>query len=104
MEAVKKQGGVTKLGSIGGRSSSVEAGVFKAGPMITGKGNYRAGIGSHKDLRGGDVQAAEFKAGPMITGKGNYDGNVGSRKDLRGGKSIDSGAYDAGPMVTGKVK
>lgn len=104
MEAVKKQNSFTKLGSIGGRSSNVEAGVFKAGTMITGKGNYRGGIGTHKDLRGGDVQAAEFKAGPLIKGTAGYDGNVGGHKDLRGGKSIDSGEYDAGPMVTAKVK
>ena len=104
MEAAKKQTNVIKLGPIGGRAANVEAGVFKTGTMITGKGNYRGIIGSHKDLRGGNVQAAEFKAGPMVTGNAHYDGNVGTKKDLRGGKGVDSGEYDEGPTVTGKVK
>ena len=103
MEAVKKQGGVVNLGSIGGRAASAESGAFKAGNMITGEGNYRGGIGSHKDLRGGDAPASVFGSGPMITGAGDYNGNVGSHKDLRGG-GAPAAVFGTGPMVTGKVK
>lgn len=102
MPTYSNQSELKNLGAVGGRASNVVAGAFTAGPTIAGQGNYSGGIGSHKDLRGGDVVAGVFAAGPMITGKVGGD-SIGTHKDLRGSTDV-SAIYTAGPTVTGMTK
>ena len=103
MEIANKQTGVVNMGPIGGRAASANSGAFTAGNMIKGEGNYVAGLGTHKDLRGGDASAEVFTAGPTIMGKGGVASGIGMHRDLRGGGAPAS-TFGTGPMVTGKVK
>jgi len=46
------------MGSVGGCAANATSGAFNNGLVFAAQGNYAGGIGSHKDLRGGDAQAA----------------------------------------------
>jgi hypothetical protein len=79
----------------GGRSASAKAGGYNQGCQYAASGNYRGGVGSHKDLRGGNANAdSGYNQGNQIAA--NTGGSKpGSKKDLRGGTAT-AGGYNQG--------
>jgi len=81
-------------GGFGGRSGTAKAGGYNQGCQYAAEGNFRGGVGQHKDLRGGDATSGGYNQGPEIAGT-TGGAKPGSHKDLRGGTAT-SGGYNQG--------
>ena len=108
----------TKLGSVGGAGKSATPDGFNSGNSVAATGNYRGGVGEHKDLRTSNAAGSGPKAAKSASGynqgdtfaasKGNGQGghpipNV-QHKDLRGGNTPSGSGYKQGSTVTANKK
>lgn len=78
----------------GGRSATAKPGGYNQGCQYAAQGNFRGGIGTHKDIRGGGATPGQFDAGSQMAAT-TGGAKVGTHKDLRGGTAT-AGGYNQG--------
>ncbi len=95
---------ISSGGSVGGRTASAKSGCYNQAPTVVASGNYRGGVGSHQDLRGGNAKSdSGYNQGNQLAGKAGGD-KPGSHKDLRGGNAKSGGVYNQGNQIAASKK